>query len=423
MIEQLCYFCSSAAIMISVTLAYKNITKEKLRINLGYILTLLIGLLVSAILNYFNFIIIKTAFAIFFFYMLIKRISSKSNLETFYYSFLMWLYGMLVDVIVMLLFSIPIIYKSINTLDYVMIQAIAGVLAVILIYLPSLIPILKKGVNKIVSMALKIKTSVLTDIIYVIIVVFIDALCVFNLNKISLHLNAIIIIILLLLLIISMISKNYNIKKLKEINNTLVNNSDFLLGVIGDYRILKHNLTSQLLGIKSVANIEAKKLIDDLILNYNQNYLITSEINKIPSGLNGIVYEKIYSFNKPEINIAVQNNIQSNLLDILKPRIYNNLCETLGVLLDNALEAAYGSDEKSILIDFFEEKEYIYIKIINTFNNEIDIDALGNINVSSKGKNRGIGLFSIFKRNSVKVKTSIYNDLFESKLKIKKALI
>lgn len=423
MINQLLYFLVSCITISAVMLCFSNLTKERIKITPKLLIIIISGLIISAIFNYYQIVVVKTFFSLLYFYVVLKNMTSKSKLETFYYALIIWLLGMLLDVIIMLLLSIPVIYNILSNIDYLIAQTIGSIMMAILLYLISKIPLSKKAAIKIVAMALKIKPTFISDVIYISIIILINAACVFNLNKLSLHLYAIIIISLLLILIFSTIVKNYNIKNLKEINSVIVNNTDFLLNVINDYRILKHNLTGQLLGIKSVANKESKILIDDLIMKYNTNFLSTKDINKIPSGLNGIVYEKVYSFNKQEICLAVENTINSNILDVLKPRVYNSLCETLGVLIDNALEAAYDSEEKSILIDFTEEKDFLNIKIINTFNNVIDVDNLGQLHNSSKGKQRGIGLFSIFKRNEINVNTSIYNNLFESKIRIKKALI
>lgn len=423
MINQLLFTLVTTLTIIAVLLCYSSITEEKIKLSFKSSITLLLCIGITVFLNYLDIIALKTIFSLISFYLILTSVSSKSKLEVFYYAVIIWLYGMLLDVIIMLITSVPVIYKFLIKLDYILIQTIASILMSAVLYGSSKIKFIKKIINKLVAILNKIKPKLISEIAYVSIIIFINAICVINLNKISIQLYAVIILSLVFFLVINVITSNYNIRKTKEINNVLIKNNDFFLNVLNDYRIVKHNLTSKLLGIKTVSNKEAKELIDDLIMEYNSKFLSINDLNKIPSGINGLIYEKFYNFNSQDIHLAVENNINKELLELIKPKTYNELCEVLGVIVDNALEAANNSEEKSILIDFTETKDLINIKVINTFSNTIDIDNIGEVNVSSKGKNRGIGLFSIFKQKSVIVKNKICGNLFESNIKIKKALI
>ena len=62
-----------------------------------------------------------------------------------------------------------------------------------------------------------------------------------------------------------------------------------------------------MLGIKSVSSIKAKKLIDELIMEYSKDFRLNQNIKDIPYGLDGIIYEKIYNFkNNKKLNIIVK---------------------------------------------------------------------------------------------------------------------
>jgi len=176
------------------------------------------------------------------------------------------------------------------------------------------------------------------------------------------------------------------------------------------------------LGIKSVSNEKTVKLIDDLIQSFNSKFCVPKDINTIPKGINGIIYEKFYTSSNKGLNLAIENSIYSDLLDVLKPKTFNNLCEILGVVVDNAIEASSSGTEKAILIDFAEDKNTININISNTFNSELDIDMLGEKNYSTKGTSRGIGLFSILRKKDIKVKSRIINNLYQTNLIIKKTV-
>ena len=67
-----------------------------------------------------------------------------------------------------------------------------------------------------------------------------------------------------------------------------------------------------------------------------------------------------------------------------------------------------------------ETPEEINITIKNTFNGEIDIDKLGTKNYTSKNKGNGIGLFSIFRKKEIDLKTCIRENYFISTLLVEK---
>ena len=112
--------------------------------------------------------------------------------------------------------------------------------------------------------------------------------------------------------------------------------------------------------------------------------------------------------------------MDSDLFDVLTPRKYNKLCETLGICLDNAVSASSKSKEKILQIVILENEKNVVIKVTNTFNSSLEIDKLGSLNYTTKKNGHGIGLYSLFGRKDVTLKSSIINNLFESQITIKK---
>ena len=220
----------------------------------------------------------------------------------------------------------------------------------------------------------------------------IGAIGIVNLNNQFLIFTLLSLAILFTMTIIKFMLDSYEIINLKEMNRNLLKNNEFYVILINDYRVLKHNLINQLLGIKSLANKKSKLLIDDLIEEYNANFVNTQDIKDAPHGLNGLIYEKLYNFNKMDLKFLVNNNIKSALLDVITPRSYNLLCEAIGILLDNAMEAAYLSEDKVVYLNFKESKENIYIEIMNTFRGDLDVDKLGTKDYTTKKLGSGLGL-------------------------------
>ena len=84
------------------------------------------------------------------------------------------------------------------------------------------------------------------------------------------------------------------------------------------------------------------------------------------------------------------------------------------------MESCFNSYEKLLIINLSEEKNHITIEIKNTFAGDIDLDSLGVKNYSTKQKNRGMGLYSIFRNKEVSVTVKVVNNWFVNKLEVMK---
>jgi len=206
-----------------------------------------------------------------------------------------------------------------------------------------------------------------------------------------------------------------------SMNNEILEKNDIVnRKVITQYRVLKHNLESKLMGVKTVSNDEAKQLIDEMILDYNSSFFIKHDVNAMPLGINGFVFEKLYKYQDENLDISVTNKIKNNILDSVGSRNYNLFCEALGVTLDNALEASKNSQEKLFYLEFNETNDKVTIKVINTFSGDIELDKLGTVQYTTKEKGHGFGLFSLIGRKNLTITTSIKNNRFINFLEIKK---
>lgn len=57
---------------------------------------------------------------------------------------------------------------------------------------------------------------------------------------------------------------------------------------------------------------------------------------------------------------------------------------------------------------------------MNSFKGQIDTDALGTIEYTSKSNGHGLGLYSLFNKKSLYITTSIKNNYFRSEIKVNK---
>ncbi len=397
----------------------KKFSNKKVKLKLPIILIMIIASIIECFLSQKLQPIINCIICITYFLILSKFTLQMKLKDAIFYNFIVWFFIIIIDMSAMLIFNLSQIIFPILKENIELVKSLCTIIYGILLFLPD-IRIIKKIVEKSYKFYQKITYSNLFIIVIFVLYFLLDAISIKNLQN-----NAVIEIvisssIILALTIIKFILNKYEIETLKKTNNLLIKNNEFYIKLLNDYRILKHNLTSQLLGIKNVADEKSQKLIADIIKKYNKSFQFSQDLKDTPSGVNGLIYEKVYNFNKKQIQIAVDNKITSDILTVLTPHSYNLLCETLGVVLDNALEATYKSKEKIVYLKFTETTENIEITVINTFNGTIDIDKLGTINYSTKGKQHGVGLFSILNRKKINIKTTLKNNLFIIEIKIKK---
>lgn len=139
------------------------------------------------------------------------------------------------------------------------------------------------------------------------------------------------------------------------------------------------------------------KIVDELNINNNLSTLNPKVINN-PAVYN-ILATKYYKAD--ELGITINLQIFINLND-LKMEMYD-FCRILGILLDNAIEAASKCEEKIINIDIHDVKmqKYQILAIENTYaDKDIDISKLSEKGYTSKTENKeahGIGLWQVSK--------------------------
>ncbi len=418
MIEVIVYFISIILMQISILYLYGKLVGKPLVIKIKYMLLFAVIGILQIILNLY-FVSISSLFTIIYSYFLFKKIYSSNNDEAKNYSIIIWIICLIIDIFLMVL-SASLGLMKFYELDVKLYKSIASILLSAIIFILSKFKYLIKKLRKIYQKMRKINVTI--NQILVIATVFM-ALAVtssnflFNQFMVSILFGLGVIFLITIIIIISMY---YQIITLKITNEILEKNNEVNQKAIYQYRILKHNLESQLMGVKTVANKKAKALLDNLIKEYNESFYIKHDINSMPLGINGLVLDKLYKYNEDKIEISITNKIKSKILKTVGPRSYNLFCEALGVTLDNALESAKESKDKLVYIEFRENKEVIQMKIMNTFHGNIDLDKLGTVNYTSKKKGHGLGLYSLFGRKNLTITTSIKNNLFVNKIEVKK---
>lgn len=127
--------------------------------------------------------------------------------------------------------------------------------------------------------------------------------------------------------------------------------------------------------------------------------------------IKSIVYAKVFSAFKE--GIYVTTDVREKIVDY--PMNTVDLVRILGILLDNALEASLTSEKKFLSISFSKDREGIYIQVTNSSpkinsiimgndiisdpdinsNHKNNIEKLYEKGATTKGGNRGIGLYEV----------------------------
>lgn len=195
------------------------------------------------------------------------------------------------------------------------------------------------------------------------------------------------------------IRKELKADQLQEINSQMLNYVTKYEKIITEQGKANHEFKNQLMVIKGYAKMnDSKKLIDyldsitdDAKKTYS-SYLI-SQLNNFPDGgIKGLLYYKLSIME--DMNISYDINVGNGVkrkLSSLETNMYKNITKILGVLLDNAIEAASKSENKKVLIITKKSDDKIIFSIYNTYTGKIDLNKIGT-GYTTKGKGRGYGL-------------------------------
>lgn len=270
------------------------------------------------------------------------------------------------------------------------------------------------------------KYKMIIALLFVFLLIIIDFRYANNINLNTYVLNAFILIFSCI------IFKEYLRDELiikKEIDKVdiLLNNISRYEKILDRNRINNHELLNNLLLLKSFKNKNSKKynqLLNDMIVIYSNNDKFIKNLSLLPNGIKGIIYFKLDDTLMKTMNISVNiSKSISNKLEKLNADEYIILCRVAAILIDNAIYASKISKDKMIFIDIYKEREYIIFSIENSCDDEVDINNINKKYFSTKGNNRGLGLFIVndllSKSNSIKLSQEFKNNYFISKLKIK----
>jgi two-component system sensor histidine kinase AgrC len=196
--------------------------------------------------------------------------------------------------------------------------------------------------------------------------------------------------------------------------------------LLDELRVYKHgndNFIASLVGYVEQEDYAALKTYLEEYANTNLNikFLSNDMLRRIKNaGVFGVLLHKMTIMNEKQIEYKLTvngafENININMRDF---------CEGLGILLDNAIEAAAESEEKTIKIVFTNDERNLSVEIENSVKEKPDLSKMFHKGWSSRGEGRGIGLWRlkqiIDKYLNAGLNTEYYNHYLRQTLMIGK---
>jgi len=187
------------------------------------------------------------------------------------------------------------------------------------------------------------------------------------------------------------IDKEKVIKISNEYNEKLSVYNEVLQDSIENQRKIAHEHGNQLTvlsGYISSGELEKAKLYLTKIVGTNS--IDSEQLSSIKeSGLKALLVFKVAMMEKK--NIEFETIIDEDLEDTIIPS--EDMCNIMGVFLDNAIDAASQSEEPYISLSIFKKEYGIIISIMNSIKDlNIDTNKIFKKGYSSKGEGRGFGL-------------------------------
>ncbi len=412
---------------IQVYAWYKIVGDEKFRISIYNILAIVV-LSIYSIIN-FNYIdeLLKPVFMFIVALLCCKMLLKRNFITCFIVVFCQYILIIIFEAIIISVF-LCFFGNDVNyLLNNYLVSLIVDLFMCILIIITLNLKVPNKLYNFIVVHASNLKNSQILKflIIAVLCSLTIFAQTYFNNNvMVALIINIIITIIYIIIITIIIKTKNNYMTVIGKYHTSL-DTLQAQESIISDYRILNHENKNNLMTIKSLSKSKKVNKYIDSLLNQQEKLKnkIIDETLKLPEGgIRGLIYNKltlIKEYNIPYY-LNVDKKINYKSLSNISDEDIVDVCQILGVFIDNAIDESNLIDDKQINIDLHLNNNEFIISIANHYNKKLNINNLK----TTKGKGHGYGLKLVKKiiesNNKIHTKKEINKDLFIQKIYIKR---
>lgn len=240
-------------------------------------------------------------------------------------------------------------------------------------------------------------------------------------SKLKFDMTFVILMILLILFCVIgfiLIKQRIKTTRLLDDYSKLANYSKNNEGLLEEYRENLHETKNQLVLIDSMVPKKYKDVHEYIATllekNKKKKYYFLNDLKNIPlNELKGFMNFKIIEMINQKVNVEVNvsKEIKKTFFKNFKTSDKDDLYSIIGVLLDNARDAALECKNKTVSIEIFMMNNDLKIIIANTYKGTIDLSKIDDYGYTTKGQNHGTGLHIV---NRIIKK----NDLFEKETQI-----
>lgn len=381
---------------------WHKLLNKKIDYNNSKLYITITCLMIIALINYFNVnayirITILTLTLMIFFRYLFKENLQKCIITPIISQMIVMSSETIFAIIISLIFKMnneQIVNTQFGTLLSNLVIAIISVLLI-------RIPIFTKIYNFLIKITDRINRNKLI-IFSLFIVVIANLLTMFLYYRVEfiylLLFNTCLTLFCLSIVIYSFKTQDNYIKVYDKYNITLNSLKEYE-DILDRYRISNHENKNQLLTIRNMLPKTNKKIIsyiDKIIENkLKDNEKAMVEACKIPAGgLRGLIYSKILVMKNLKINYILEISKEVKTVDLinLDDSLMLDMCQVIGVYIDNAIEEVKKLKRKYINIEIYLEEGELIISVSNNYEGIIDLDKLDEKGYTSKGKGHGYGL-------------------------------
>lgn len=234
------------------------------------------------------------------------------------------------------------------------------------------------------------------------------------------------VFIILFVLVIILFTERDSYDKLSQEYDDLFENVKIFEDWIEKEQFIRHEYRNQLAVLRALTNQKKVKdkidSINDEMINIDDNFV--HALSGLPNGgIKGILYYKIAVARNKNVNIDIDIGCYvDEKIKKLSDAQMSTLTKLIGVYCDNAIEASENTKNKIVTIEIYCLDNILNIVVSNTFNTNEDITNRNEKGVSTKGTNRGKGLYFanklLSKSNWIDQEQRIINNIYVQKLLI-----
>lgn len=197
-------------------------------------------------------------------------------------------------------------------------------------------------------------------------------------------------------IVLSLMKKDNKYNKMYAKYTKSLENLEEYENIINEYRVINHENKNQLLCIKGMTrNKKVHDYLDEILRGKtNHSEFLIEQALLIPiGGLRGLIYSKLIVIKNKKLNykLNIDRKLNNKLFSKMTSKDLLDICQIIGVYIDNAIEGSENLKDPFILINLYLDNN-VYFEVINNIEGIIDLSKIDNKGYTTKAGNHGYGL-------------------------------